>query len=278
MASSLNMKYINYLSDTLGTESSDLTIPFEMVRNNKVSQFLKSRGYRYAFMTGGGGVAGSSDYADVYIAKSKLRLSDFAISLMQTTAFAPLLNTILPLPRAEHRDSILYAFDMLANIHKYCKKEPVFVYTHIVCPHPPYYFDRDGNPPKGEGTYIDQLIFANKKVKAAIDEILSESDVPPIIILQADEGPYPLTGTAWKFPWEQASEAEFRQKLGILNAYYFPDADKSVLYPSITPVNSFRLAFNLYFGTNYDLLPDESYLSNYKYPYDFVPFPPEVEK
>ncbi len=45
----------------------------------------------------------------------------------------------------------------------------------------------------------------------------------------------------------------------ILNAYYLPGVDKDILYPSITPVNSFRLIFNLYFDTNFELLPDENY-------------------
>lgn len=35
------------------------------------------------------------------------------------------------------------------------------------------------------------------------------------------------------------------------------EVDKSILYPSITPVNSFRLIFNLYFNTQYELLPDD---------------------
>ena len=34
------------------------------------------------------------------------------------------------------------------------------------------------------------------------------------------------------------------------------------LYPSITPVNSFRLVFNHYFGTNFDMLADESYITS----------------
>jgi hypothetical protein len=46
----------------------------------------------------------------------------------------------------------------------------------------------------------------------------------------------------------------------ILNAYYLPQgADQ--LYPSISPVNSFRLVFNSYFGTNFPLLEDVSYQS-----------------
>lgn len=51
-----------------------------------------------------------------------------------------------------------------------------------------------------------------------------------------------------------------RQKMGVLNAYYLPNVEKSLLYPSITPVNTFRLVFNLYFNTNFELLPDKSFV------------------
>jgi hypothetical protein len=45
-------------------------------------------------------------------------------------------------------------------------------------------------------------------------------------------------------------------------AYYFPGKDVSELaYPTMTPVNSFRLVFNTYFGGNFPLLEDTSYFS-----------------
>ena len=45
------------------------------------------------------------------------------------------------------------------------------------------------------------------------------------------------------------------QKTGILNAYYLPGADPRVFYPTISPVNSFRVVFNTYFGASLPLLP-----------------------
>ena len=41
-----------------------------------------------------------------------------------------------------------------------------------------------------------------------------------------------------------------------LNAYHLPGAKKDWFYDGITPVNSFRLVFNHYFGTHYSYLPD----------------------
>jgi hypothetical protein len=66
---------------------------------------------------------------------------------------------------------------------------------------------------------------------------------------------------------------ELKEKMGILNAYYLPGVDYSNphLYPSITPVNSFRLVFDLYFGTKLGSLDDSSYVyANYSRPYKFL--------
>ena len=73
--------------------------------------------------------------------------------------------------------------------------------------------------------------------------------------------------TSWK--GAAATDAELREKTGILNAYYLPDLDNNPLYPSITPVNSFRLVFNLYFGTDLELLPDRIYVYYPGRPYTF---------
>jgi hypothetical protein len=82
---------------------------------------------------------------------------------------------------------------------------------------------------------------------------------PPIIIVQSDEGPYPDFLDGFEWTETSGSDVDLRTKTGILSAYYLPGTEEGILYPSITPVNSFRLVFNLYFGTDLDLLPDRCY-------------------
>jgi hypothetical protein len=91
----------------------------------------------------------------------------------------------------------------------------------------------------------------------AVDMILAESDVPPIIILQGDHG-----------PWLQPND----KRMWILAAMYFP-GHKDQLYRTITPVNIFRLVFNSYFGGKYERLPDVSYFSPVPKLYDFSRVP-----
>ena len=49
------------------------------------------------------------------------------------------------------------------------------------------------------------------------------------------------------------------QRMAILNAYYVNEEAQALLYEDITPVNSFRIIFNQYFGTDYPILEDNSY-------------------
>ena len=60
------------------------------------------------------------------------------------------------------------------------------------------------------------------------------------------------------------------ERFGILNAFYFPDQNYEMLYPSISPVNSFRVVLNQFFGGNYELLPDQHYYSKWNFPFDYV--------
>ena len=60
-----------------------------------------------------------------------------------------------------------------------------------------------------------------------------------------------------------------KESMRIFNAYYFPGGNER-LYDSITPVNSFRIIFNSYFGADYPLLEDKNYFTNHRHPYNFV--------
>jgi len=279
LASSLNMEFINYLGSRVGEESGDWAPIYTMLEDYKVWRFLKSKGYKFIHLGSWWRPTNRNKYADKSFHPHAL--SEFLMVLYETTAlypFDPVLNILGGSDlRSVHRETFLYQLDKLAEISN--TKGPFFAFAHILIPHEPYVFDRDGKflsvtevRAKGRiANYVDQLRFCNKKVRMLIERLLS-SPIPPIIILQADEGPRPLRYALDErnFNWEQASVTELREKTGILNAYHLPGIDKSVFYPSITPVNSFRLIFDLYFGMDLGLLPDESYAHlDDKHPYKF---------
>jgi hypothetical protein len=101
-------------------------------------------------------------------------------------------------------------------------------------------------------------------MKNAVSEILKHSKRPPIIMILGDHGPRSET------IWEKPEETNAKECMSILNAYHLPNNGNRLLYPQITPVNSFRIIFGCYFGgTQFMLLPDKSYLSGEKYLYKF---------
>jgi hypothetical protein len=266
LASSLNAQFINFLGDQVGEESNNWLPLYQMLQNYKVQRFLKQKGYKYLHFGSWWGPTSKNKHADMNF---KLRrLPEFSSILFRTTIFFPVAVAFgMDDRREEIRKRVLNKFDALSEIPK--MHEPTFVFAHMIIPHSPYVFDRHGNfltetqinNRNRKENYIDQLIFTNKKLKSLIGKLLSGSKVQPIIILQADEGTFPqrYISEGHSFNWKQATKEELQEKMGILNAYYLPNAYNNVLYPTITPVNSFRLVFNLYFDTNIKLLPDESY-------------------
>lgn len=278
LASSLNMKYVNYLTNMLGIGSKDQTIVYQMTRDSEVMNFLKSKGYMFVHFGSGWGPTDRNRYSDLDFHGNIS--NEFQMILIQTTmliAFERYFGFI----RNPARNKVLFTFSKLSEVYKI--KRPIFVFAHINSPHPPYYFGANGEPvPEAKlkmsghvwadkKNYLNQLIFINKKVEMLIDEILLRSEFPPIIILQADHG---TSSTLYKADsgeeWEHPTENMIRERMTIFNAYYLPSGGNELLYNSITPVNTFRLIFDFYFGTNYGLLDDQSYYSPYYRPYEFI--------
>ena len=177
---------------------------------------------------------------------------------------------------------------MFDNLGKVASEyeSPKFVFAHFALPHPPFVFGLNGEPVQLESRfndhdgnwlirrgrlsvqkyrkyYRDQVIFTNKKMKRVITEILENSMQPPVLLLFGDHGP--RSGLVW----ESGEMTDVKESLTILNAYHLPGNGEELLYPEISPVNSFRVIFNHYFGTNLELLPDRSYFSTAKYLYKF---------
>jgi hypothetical protein len=292
IASSTNMNYLQDLIPDIDPKDTTREALWNLIQHSKVRTALEAIGYKtVAFPTG---LAGTDlQDADVYFSAGRM---DELVSLSAVTPFESMLvynsaglvvtdgfivlPSFLPdlkYPYEVRRARTLNAFDRLAEVPDL--EGPHFVFAHIIAPHPPFVFDRHGNPVTPSqpfslgfayGTYrpeqletwvegyAEQLAFVNTRLEQIIEDILVTSDTPPIIIIQADHGPKAET----KVPYTH-------ERLAIFNAYYLPDGGTDQLYPTITPVNSFRVIFNYYFGGEYELLEDRSFWSQYSLPYTF---------
>ena len=290
LSSSLNMDYLQTLkTDGVGIETRGDLI--ELVANNNVRTLLAQHGYQL--------ISFHNEYkatipsAEIYYDDSQAGLAypvtafeSILIdhSIARVLSHIPVFNkALIDMPYDTHRRHILSTFETLQEVP--ALDGNYFVYAHIIAPHPPFVFDEVGNlvaqdtpftlndanyymrehsQKKYIAGYRRQLQYVNTLVLDTIDAILTQSTTPPIIIIQGDHGP------GAHLHWGSLEQTIPAERFGILNAYYFPDQDYALLYPSISPVNSFRVVFDQFFDVDYAPLPDRHYYSPWSFPFDFV--------
>lgn len=280
LGSSLNMSYLQDLDSAFTPESTKRGRLWDSLKHSAVRYNFDEMGYTTVnFATGF--AWNELEDADIFYTPDSFSegMSEFEVLFMDTTLarFANELGWFDPdqIMGQNFRGRFLNVFEKIDDIAS--MPEPTFAYIHLISPHPPFVFGPNGEPmyppdfwnenreypadmyAKG---YQNQLTFLNKKMLEAVDTLLSESDTLPIIIIQGDHG-----------PWLQTKE----RRMWILNAYYLPENNDKV-YSTITPVNTFRLIFNTYFGGTYDMLPDVSYFSPVPKLYEFSEIPNRCTK
>ena len=266
LTSSLNLNYLqviypSYLEGKLN----------ELIKHNKFRSITEEAGYKSVAVKSGF-VRTDWDDADVYLSPQRVGgpntgrvkgLNDFEAMVFNTTAGLFLLDAnkffgghlekfVNESPKFERYQKIEFVLDSLEKVHSI--EGPKLVFAHVLIPHEPYIFDKDGNFLPDQEDYVpgygDQVTYLNKRILSIIDIILANSNHEPVIILQGDHGGGETKGD--------------HRRLHILNAYYLPYEEKALLYPTITPINTFRFILNHFLGLDYDLLPDKSYYSHSK--------------
>ncbi len=272
LGSSLNMDYLQKLNDKFTPANEDRTPLWESILNSTVADELKSGGYKtVAFATGFAFTEMTN--ADVYITPSPVwsPMTEFEVLMLRTTPLRHLqdlgLVNLEQIDGQRYRERTLLVLNSMSRLAR--MPGPKFVFIHMVIPHPLFVFAPDGSPTdpslymdengiyskdnyyKG---YRDQADFINTQMEKATSTLISESAHPPVIVIQGDHS-----------PWLQNGSDQFK----ILNAYYLP-GHNSLLYPSISPVNTFRLILDAYLGADYPLLDDISYESPVPYVFNFT--------
>ena len=220
--------------------------------------------------------------SDVYLSDF-LPINRFEGLLLMDSPLEPLSDTFdlaIPIPTYKnHRQRIQYEFDTLKEIPMSIP-EPKIVYAHILAPHPPFVFDQNGNPLQNRQEYTlwdeseyrggyeeywkgygRQVTFVNNEMIRVIDAILAKSKTPPVILLMGDHGP------ASMFNWDLNTPSCLWERTGNLYAILLPEhLNNEIVYPSISPVNTFRVIFNNSFGTSLPYLDDKSFLMTWQQP------------
>lgn len=276
LASTLNMEYLRDLGvvdSQVNTNENDPVVLFSLLHENKVLNFLKSQGYKFVSFRG---FFPLNDFkeADKYYnyfenqaGYDELEERNFRSLFLQTTflnvlkaaienhsdkfKFLPefIFNILAPDARELYSRSYqwyqqhTYQFEKLEEVPSIPGKK--FIYSHFYTTHQPYVLEPDGQllwPINEDNSgYVYAVKYTSKRILEVIDSILANSEIPPVILIQGDHG---KDGT------------DELDNYRIMNAYYLPKSQQGLIYPTITPVNTFRIILNQYFSKTLPILPD----------------------
>jgi hypothetical protein len=280
LSSSLNATYLDELVKGLANDQTALK---DLIVQNDVLATLRPLGYQFVtFATG----FEPTDHpgADVYLAAHPYttEFQQMVIDMTPARVIWPDPRQMDPFQRT--RERLSYLLDHLPDVAR--DPRPTFTFAHLLAPHPPMVFGENGEDvghehevfmlfnhrvkgrlEKPEGFrrgYHDQAAYITRRIQETIDRILAESPEPPIIIVQSDHG------SELNLDMQSVGNTDLHERMSILNAYYFPGGRYEGLYDSISPVNSFRVMLNTFFGAQLPLLPDRCFFSTWPDPYKFI--------
>ena len=266
VASTLNMDYLQLSGSNRA--QPDLTYCYESIKDNKVLHFLGRQGYtfyNYSVFDFEGQPARVSETflpakTRLITAQTFLHRFDKEIRFNLVSRWKSKKNQRIITYANKHNNRNIY--DLTWKIAEQKTDRPRFVYTHLMMPHYPYYFDRNGTERSYESllegnqvnkaAYIEYLQYTNQRLGALLEHILRSAAKPPLIVLMGDHG-----------------FRHFEQP--VANDYYFlnlatvhlPSKNYSAFNDSLTNVNLFRVVLNTAFKQNMPLLRDStSYLKD----------------
>lgn len=262
VASILSM---NYLKGIEGRNQSkaDRHICYDLINQNGVIDFLKAERYavkNYSVFELDNQLP-QAHSAFVLTGKELLTAQTFLSRIDRDIRFN--LITKYKFKREIQRfakdqaNNVEYLYDKTKEEANKSSSTPRFIYTHLMMPHYPYLFDKNGNKTipemalegnqANQKAYIEYIQYSNNKFVKLIDDILKNSKRPPIIIFMGDHG-------FRQFEKDVNHHYYFMN----FNAVYLPDKNYVPFYKDMSAVNEFRILFNTQFNQHLPLLKDST--------------------
>ena len=260
LASLLNMRYLELDMETKGP--GNLNNCYQMIRKSNVLNFLEANGYKfhnYSIFDFEGQPAIHSD--NFLSTRTRLITSQTFLSrIWKDISFN--IGTgkwkIKPISKKiiyEHLHNNNTFSELTRSAPS--KPSPKFIYTHLMMPHYPYYFDSRGRAlpydslvegkQHSKQNYVEYLQYCNGEILKLTDSILSVSASPTVIILAGDHG----------FRYYGKKE-DRKYCFENLTAVLLPTGNYRQFYDSMSLVNLFPVIFNAEFGQEIPLKKDST--------------------
>jgi hypothetical protein len=266
LSSTFNMNYIDSKKGSNAGIPRNILQANESMSNNETFDILKKENYTIDFLAPFKNSIQENNLGHFfeYLSDRQIARQTLIGSVHDSKIYAYLLNKLSNTSdSSNYKKPLLEKLRLIRSTVDEIKKttdsttnrKPHFVYGHIMVPHEPPLFDSSGNfmsyndvlNAKPFNTYTAQIRFANSLIKEIVTHIKSRNKPNTIIIIEGDHG-------FGYYPPDSVSRFGFSN----FNAIYFPDRNYSLLYDTMSPVNTFRIVFNQYFKQSYPLLKDSS--------------------
>lgn len=295
LAATLNVGLVQDLLAIPDSECTDRRALAHLVAENRVFRALRDLGYDLVTFPSGyplTRMAGAARRHHPVIDPNFLEyytLEDGALPLMHRL----MGRGPADLSFAIRRNRLEFVFDHLARSRVDVPAgRPVFVFAHIMAPHPPFVFLRNGEGKKSRSTfsfadgshwydlhqpshrpyeeqYGEQLTYVMERLGEAVDAILEASPRPPVILVQGDHGP------GSRLHHERFTDTDLRERFGIFNAWYLPPGFDLDLAEEQSALNTFPALFNALFGAGLPYLPDRHFYAPMSGPYAYREWDPK---
>ena len=271
--STLNMNYLDFLTEELGKDSADMRLPNEFRDNSLVMKVLKLYGYEIISFYGGLGAPGNTNLVSEKLCSYGTVNTDLRKNLVLTYLPITYFNTALL--EVHQKEKLDCMFSILPEI-KGTDDAPVFAIGHFRLPHEPFIYDSAENEVTGKSgddkeAYLEQLIYSNKKILELVDKILENTTRDPVIIVISDHGYRSV------IDWENPSTEDYIAGFNILAAYHIPNEIDN-LPETISLTNIFRIIFNSYLDTEFEILEDRQMWYTQQRPFDFTDVTDELPR
>jgi hypothetical protein len=294
LAATLNLNYLHELLDIPDPDNADRRVLARLVAQNRAVHALKGIGYDLVTYPSGYPLTRLEEPVRRH---RPLVNPSFLEYYVLEDGILPLVQPLLGRGPADfsfglRRNRLEYVFDHLSEARAGIPDDkPVFVFAHIMAPHPPFVFSRTGEALRSRETfafadgnhwydihgrdgtpyfsmYSEQLVYVMKRLGEAIDAILAASPRPPVIIVQGDHGP----GSALHL--ERVMYSDHQERFGIFNAWYTPPGVELELEEGATAINTFPMLFNALFDAGLPYREDRFFYARMSMPYAHLELSP----
>ena len=181
LASSLNLTHLEDGALNVPRDSAEWAPIYDMLADHRLGRFLKAQGYSYVH-------AGSWWWPTRKNSNATQSINSYPFTprplmvLLDSGLVAPVFRKTASPWLDDRRQQWSRVNHDLAALERIADQSgPKFVFAHVLVPHPPYVFNRDGSFLTAEAaaraeereSYVNQLVATNRKIMALIDRILA---------------------------------------------------------------------------------------------------------